>query len=88
MDTFTFTIALPRDADALPLLRELSNHVARFMKLSDSAARTASAELERAVQEHMQGESTTPVKVTFELEAGEDRVKVEVTGHPAEAGGQ
>jgi hypothetical protein len=80
VDPFRFTIALPTDADWLPLLAELCNHVARIVGLGDRAARQAKKELEEAVRERMRTMAGRgAVEVAFERKAGEDAVSVEVT---------
>ena len=48
LDTFLFTMSLPADADLLPLLREVSGHMARYLGLPDDQAQDAREMLEQA----------------------------------------
>jgi hypothetical protein len=82
VDPFRFTISLPRDADSLPLLGELCNHVAHVAGLGERAAREAREELEEVVRERIRTNTGGPVEVAFERKAGEDTVIVEVTNVP------
>lgn len=79
MEPFRFTIALPRDADSLPLLGALCDHVARFVGLTDRAARQRREELEQVVRERLNAEAEGPIEVAFERKAGDPTVIVEVT---------
>ena len=79
MEPFRFAIALPRDADSLPLLGALCDHVARLVGLSDRAARQRREELEQVVRERLNAEAEDPIEVAFERKAGDPTVIVEVT---------
>ena len=85
MDSFRFTIALPRDTDSLPLLQELCSHVTKVVGLGDRAAREAREQLEHVVRERLRARTEgDAVEVAFERKAGEETVVVEVTSGWAE----
>jgi hypothetical protein len=84
VDPFRFAITLPTDADSLPLLGTVCDHVAEAVGLGERAARQAKEELEQAVRERMRASDSGAVEVAFEQKAGEETVVVEVTsGRPA-----
>jgi hypothetical protein len=81
LDTFRFTMFLPADADLLPLLRDVSGHMARYLGLPDDQAQNAREMLERTVAERLSqaGVNAGPIRVTFERPLNGSTATVEVT---------
>jgi hypothetical protein len=81
LDTFRFTMSLPADVDLLPLVRELSEHMARYLGLPEDNAQGAREVLERAVAERLREPrgDVRWIRVTFERPINASTATVEVT---------
>jgi hypothetical protein len=81
LDAFRFTMSLPADADLLPLVRDLSAHMARYLGLPADNAQDAREVLERAVTERLRdpGGDVRFIRVTFERPLDASAATVEVT---------
>jgi hypothetical protein len=84
LDTFRFTMFLPADADLLPLIREVSEQMARYVGLPEDNAQAAREGLERAVAERLREPAgaagdVRSIRVTFERRTNASTATVEVT---------
>jgi len=80
LDSFVFTITLPRDASLLALLNEVSGHMSAYLDLPEDEARDARGVLERLVAERLAqpDNGTGPISVRFERPNTAMTVTVEV----------
>jgi hypothetical protein len=78
LDTFVFVIVVPPDADGLPLFKEISAQMSRYIGLSDDQTAEASGLLNRLVGERLQ--AGAPVEVTFERPYGDGPLTVDIVG--------
>jgi hypothetical protein len=93
LDAFRFMMSLPADADLLPLVREVSTLMVRYLGLPEDEARKATERLEHVLTDRLKhlGAGGGTIQVEFERPHTAETVTVELVStslpeEPAAAG--